>query len=121
MQYAVPLDETTVGVTSAEENVKPSDWRSASVDVYVLLAVNHDSSAVAMFLSADSACEVQPFFLWFRKTGMAIAARIAMIRMTTRSSIRVKPPSRSSRAAWNFWNIRFLLPFCPYKPNPGTI
>src|SRR3954449_1994942 len=38
----------------------------------------------------------QPFFRWFRKTGMAIAARMPMMMMTTRSSMRVKPPSRSS-------------------------
>src|SRR5665647_1346034 len=35
--------------------------------------------------------ESTAFFRWFMKTGMAMAARIPMMIMTTRSSIRVKP------------------------------
>src|SRR5436305_10331300 len=37
-------------------------------------------------MDADTA-----FFRWLRKTGMAIAARMPMMMMTTRSSMRVKP------------------------------
>ena len=36
-----------------------------------------------------------PFLRWLRKTGMAMAARMPMMMMTTRSSIRVKPWSFS--------------------------
>src|SRR3954449_9381196 len=39
----------------------------------------------------DFASESWPFFCWPRKAGRAIAARMPMIRITTRSSIRVKP------------------------------
>src|ERR1700730_617418 len=39
---------------------------------------------------------------WFRNDGIAIAARMPMIRMTTRSSIRVKPPSSFER-----WRSRY--------------
>src|SRR5437762_671162 len=35
----------------------------------------------------------QPFLRWFRNTGMAMAARMPMMMMTTRSSMRVKPSS----------------------------
>ena len=43
------------------------------------------------FMDASTA-----FLRWFRKTGMAMAARMPMMMMTTRSSIRVKPWSFSS-------------------------
>src|SRR3954451_17769745 len=49
-----------------------------------------------MFFRSALACASQPFLRWFRKTGMAIAARMPMMMMTTRSSIRVKPWSFSS-------------------------
>ena len=43
--------------------------------------------------------EVSPaFFFWLRNVGMAIAARMPMMIITTRSSIRVKPWSLSSVA-----------------------
>lgn len=38
---------------------------------------------------------------WFRKTGTAIAARMPMTRMTTSSSMRVKPDSLS----WCFLRV----------------
>src|SRR4051794_4666070 len=38
------------------------------------------------------------------KTGKRIAARIAMMAMTTRSSMRVKPP----RICWRFTRVSFL-------------
>src|SRR3954468_9998974 len=44
------------------------------------------------------AAESWAFLRWLRNTGIAIAARMPMMMMTTRSSMRVKPPSRSSRA-----------------------
>src|SRR4029450_6705143 len=49
-----------------------------------------------------------PFCLWFRKDGIAIAARMPMIRITTRSSIRVNPLSSWARSR-SFRNIYFLL------------
>src|SRR4051812_29189202 len=49
-----------------------------------------------------------PFWRWFRKTGMAIAARMPMMMMTTRSSMRVKPPSRSSAALRIRASIHYL-------------
>src|SRR3954469_18206619 len=44
-----------------------------------------------MFRAADLASESWPFFCWPRKAGRAIAARMPMIRITTRSSMSVKP------------------------------
>src|SRR5436305_3209845 len=46
------------------------------------------------FLAAVSCA----FFFWFRNNGMAIAARMPMMIMTTRSSMSVKPCSFSSMA-----------------------
>ena len=37
------------------------------------------------------------FWVWLRNSGIAIAARMPMIRITTRSSMRVKPPSSFAR------------------------
>ncbi len=45
---------------------------------------------------------------WLRNDGIAIAARMPMIRITTRSSMRVKPPSSEER--WRSrYNILILL------------
>src|SRR4051794_8857089 len=51
-----------------------------------------------MFRAFDLASESWPFARWPRNAGRAIAARIPMIRITTRSSIRVKPRSDSMRS-----------------------
>src|SRR5687768_5555601 len=74
--------------------------------------------AVAAFFRADCDWEIQPFLRWFRNTGIAIAAKMAMIKITTRSSMRVKPLSLRSFIAWNRWNIQHL-PFRPLKPAQG--
>src|SRR3954454_24109109 len=55
------------------------------------LAVAHVSICDTMFLAFDFASESWPFFCWPRKAGRAIAARMPMIRITTRSSMSVKP------------------------------
>src|SRR3954451_8911972 len=51
-----------------------------------------------MFRAFDLASESWPFARWPRNAGRAIAARMPMIRITTRSSIRVKPRSDSMRS-----------------------
>ena len=56
-----------------------------------LLSVAHVSTACAAVTAVDFASASLPLLRWFRNEGMAIAARMPMIRMTTRSSIRVKP------------------------------
>src|SRR4029078_12942876 len=63
-----------------------------------LLSVAHGSTACAAVTAVDFASASLPLLRWFRNEGMAIAARMPMIRMTTRSSIRVKP--LSSWARW---------------------
>src|SRR3954452_14332232 len=61
-----------------------------------------------MLRASDFADESWPLARWPRKAGRAIAARMPMIRMTTRSSIRVKPFSLSIRSR-NFRSIELLL------------
>src|SRR3954468_14684182 len=51
----------------------------------------HDSTCETRLRALDFASASWPFFCWPRKAGRAIAARMPMIRITTRSSIRVKP------------------------------
>src|SRR6059058_3248551 len=55
------------------------------------LSVAHVSICDTRLRAFDFASESWPFFCWPRKAGRAIAARMPMIRITTRSSIRVKP------------------------------
>jgi len=51
-------------------------------------------SAVVSAVRASSLAEASlAFAFWPMKAGMAMAERMPMIRMTTSSSIRVKPPS----------------------------
>src|SRR5665213_2410071 len=47
---------------------------------------------------SDLALVEYAFFFWLKKTGIAIAAKIPMMIMTTRSSMRVKPSSLFSIA-----------------------
>ncbi len=49
------------------------------------------SSVMRALRTAALASVSCAFVRWLRNAGSAIAARIPMIRMTTRSSIRVKP------------------------------
>src|SRR2546425_12697701 len=56
-----------------------------------LLSVAQVSIASAAVTAVDLASASLPLLLWFRNEGIAIAARMPMIKMTTRSSIRVKP------------------------------
>src|SRR3954471_12046707 len=51
-----------------------------------------------MLVASDFAAVSCAFFFWFRNSGMAIAARMPMMIMTTRSSMSVKPCSFSSIA-----------------------
>src|SRR3954454_18564910 len=53
--------------------------------------------AVAASRAPDFAEASSPLPFWFRNEGMAIAARMPMIRMTTSSSTRVNPSSLFSR------------------------
>jgi hypothetical protein len=79
-------DETSFSVGSIAN-------RDASLhDAYEpLLSVAHVSIASADVTAEDLASASLPLLRWFRNEGMAIAARMPMIRITTRSSIRVKP------------------------------
>ena len=62
-------------------------------------------SAVVWAVRASSFADASVALLfWLRNDGMAIAARMPMIRMTTRSSIRVKPPSSLER-----WRSRYSI------------
>src|SRR5690349_13311391 len=67
--------------------IEPS-W---AVAANALLSVKYVSCAVAAVRASDLALESYALPFWLRKAGMAIAARMPMIRITTRSSIRVKP------------------------------
>src|SRR5664280_1504193 len=62
----------------------------------------------------------RPFARWLRNTGMAMAARMPMMIMTTRSSMRVKPSSRLSRDLRN--RARMLFSFAATMPGaPGPV
>ena len=60
------------------------------------LSTAEDSAARPKFDRSVLVAEFQPFLRWLRNVGIAIAARIPMMIMTTRSSIRVKPCSLSA-------------------------
>src|ERR1700704_2586754 len=62
------------------------------------------SAAVAAVRASDLAWASFALPFWFRNDGMAIAARMPMIRITTRSSISVKPPSSPER-----WRSRYSI------------
>src|SRR3954471_23366481 len=55
------------------------------------LSVAHVSICDTRLRAFDFASASWPFFCWPRKAGRAIAARMPMIRITTRSSMSVKP------------------------------
>jgi hypothetical protein len=61
------------------------------------LSVARVSAAVAAVRARDFAEASLALLFWLRNDGMAIAARMPMIRITTRSSISVKPFSSSAR------------------------
>jgi hypothetical protein len=50
------------------------------------------SSAVCAEMMSDLVLASWPLPFWLRNAGMATAAKIPMMRITTRSSMRVKPP-----------------------------
>ena len=93
------MDET-VRRAAASFSVGSIEIRADSVQfVYEpLLSVAHVSNASAAVTATDLASASLPLLRWFRNEGMAIAARMPMIRMTTRSSIRVKPFSLWARS-----------------------
>ncbi len=64
---------------------------------------------VAAFFRSDLTLASAALSRWLRKSGMAIAARMPMITMTTRSSMRVKPWSFSSRDFFRRLSMVFLL------------
>ena len=64
---------------------------------YLLSSVKQASMWETRLRTWDLAEESCPFERCDRKAGIAIAARIPMIRMTTRSSMRVKPRSSERR------------------------
>ena len=61
---------------------------------YLLLSTAYASTAVASARMSDIVRFCLPRCTAFSRLGMAIAARMPMIAMTIRSSIRVKPDSR---------------------------
>jgi len=75
------------------------------------LSVIQVSTWVAAFLRSDFRDASTPFLRWFRKTGMAIAAKIPMMMMTTKSSIRVKPWSLSAMDFCGYETAWCLGPF----------
>ena len=74
-----------------------------------LLSVAQVSIASAAVTATDFASASLPLLRWFRNEGMAIAARMPMIRMTTRSSIRVKPLSLLGTLAELPQHVELLL------------
>src|SRR5690349_5739500 len=56
--------------------------RPAAPLAYALLSVKYVSCAVAAVRASDFALESYALPFWFRKAGMAIAARMPMIRIT---------------------------------------
>jgi hypothetical protein len=68
------------------------------------------SSSFATVRASDFMEESTARWRWLRKTGMAIAARMPMMIMTTRSSIRVKPWSFSSMDL----RMRASILLCPF-------
>jgi hypothetical protein len=61
--------------------------------VYVFAFTKAASSAVAAFRKSDLTLASKPLFRYAANCGIAMAARIPMIAMTTNSSMSVKPPS----------------------------
>src|SRR5437764_3608978 len=77
--------------------------------VYVSLSVKHDSSCETRLRASDFALASFALLRWLRKLGRAIAARMPMIRITTRSSIRVKPLSSRLRRSLSLQHMGCLL------------
>ena len=71
-------------------------FRAAVQPTYWSSSVKHASIWETMLRTLDLAAASWPFERCVRKAGIAIAARIPMIRITTSSSIRVKPRSSLS-------------------------
>src|SRR6266550_2641002 len=68
------------------------------------LSVANVSAVVSAVRASSFAEESDALLFWLRNDGIAIAARMPMIRITTRSSIRVKPPSSLER-----WRSRYSI------------
>src|ERR1700710_779811 len=67
-----------------------------SIVAYVpLLATENDAAAISRLARSDLVVESHAAWRWLRNAGMAIAARMPMMMITTMSSIRVKPFSFS--------------------------
>jgi hypothetical protein len=66
---------------------------SAGHTEYPPCSAQHVSISVIMLRALDLALASMAFPRWPRNAGSAIAARIPMMRMTTSSSMRVKPLS----------------------------
>ena len=62
-----------------------------------LLSVAYVSAVVSAVRASSFACDAVALLFWDRNDGMAIAARMPMIRITTKSSMSVKPPSSLER------------------------
>jgi hypothetical protein len=58
---------------------------------YAWVSAKRASWVVARFLESEFAEALNPLILYAENCGMAMAARIAMMATTIRSSIRVKP------------------------------
>src|SRR3954465_14244254 len=71
------------------------------------LSVAHVSICETRLRGFDWASASCPFFCWPRKAGRAIAARMPMIRITTRSSMSVKPFS-SLLIRWESFRSMFF-------------
>ena len=69
--------------------------------------------AVCAVRAVDLASASRALSLWAKNDGIAIAARMPMISITTRSSTRVKPSSRPIRFL-RFSNISYLLGTNPH-------
>ena len=71
--------------------------RRADARVAAAVVSGDVSAAVCAVRAISLACASFALVFWFRNDGIAIAARMPMIRITTRSSIRVKPFSSWAR------------------------
>lgn len=91
------------GVTAGRDKVTPSlVFTLVGITVGYerpLFATNSVSNTFAAFVRSDFTADSLAFLRWFRKTGIATDASIPMTRITTRSSMRVKPCSFSRISA----------------------
>src|SRR5207248_7405977 len=102
---AVPAAAVSLADVDAFSVGSRASSLAASVSAYEpLLSVASVSAAVWAVRAEVFAAASLALPFWLMNDGIAIAARMPMIRMTTRSSIRVKPPSSFER-----WRSRYNI------------